>query len=70
MIEQVTPPGLPASPPCPFCEGTETELFSAFGSQLSVSTYWCRTCRSPFEVMKWTSAAGGYSRPGCERDGC
>ena len=61
LIEQVTPPGLPDSPACPFCEGRETELFNAFGSQLSVSTYWCRSCRSPFEVMKWTREAGEAS---------
>lgn len=46
-------PSLPAAPPCPFCEGAETELMNAFGSHASVSTYWCRACRSPFEVMKW-----------------
>ena len=50
------PTGLPASPPCPFCEGTETELANAFGSHASVSTYWCRSCRSPFEVLKWLRA--------------
>lgn len=47
------PGGLPDSPSCPFCEGTETELHSLFGSHASVTTYWCRDCRSPFEVMKW-----------------
>ena len=46
---------LPTSPPCPFCEGVETELMSAFGSHASVSTYWCRRCRSPFELLKWTA---------------
>lgn len=49
--------GLPSQPECPFCSTRETELFNAFGSQLSVSTYWCRTCRSPFEFMKWSGAA-------------
>lgn len=48
------PPGLPRSPPCPFCAGLETEIVNAFGSQLSVATYWCGNCRSPFEFMKWT----------------
>lgn len=48
--------GLPEAPGCPFCGGTDTELMNAFGSQLSVATYWCIRCRSPFEVMKWTSA--------------
>lgn len=49
---------LPASPPCPFCEQTDTELMNAFGSQLSVATYWCRSCRSPFEFMKWLAGDG------------
>lgn len=44
---------LPESPPCPFCEGRETELFNAFGAHASVSSYWCRDCRSPFELLKW-----------------
>ncbi len=44
---------IPASVTCPFCDGTETEQFSAFGSALSVSQYWCRTCRTVFEWMKW-----------------
>ena len=44
---------LPEAPSCPFCDGTETELMSAFGSHASVATYWCRSCRSPFEMLKW-----------------
>ena len=28
-------------------------LSSAFGSALSVSQYYCRTCRTVFEWMKW-----------------
>ena len=47
------PGGLPETPQCPFCEGSSTELMNAFVSQLSVSTYWCTACRSPFELMKW-----------------
>lgn len=52
------PTSLPASPQCPFCGGGDTELMSAFGSHASVSTYWCRPCRSPFERMKWEGAPG------------
>ena len=55
---------LPEAPDCPFCGETDTELMNAFGSQLSVSTYWCNRCRSPFEFMKWLSrdgAPGGAS---------
>lgn len=44
---------LPDAPACPFCDGTDTELVSAFGSHASVATYWCRGCHSPFEVLKW-----------------
>lgn len=47
------PGSMPERPPCPFCEGVETEIMNAFGSHASVSTYWCRKCRSPFEFMKW-----------------
>ena len=50
----VPPPGvLPVNPTCPFCDGSDTELFNPFGSQLSVATYWCRPCKSPFEFFKW-----------------
>lgn len=51
--DQEGPAALPRSPECPFCGGHETELMSPFGSHVSVSTYWCRTCRSPFELVKW-----------------
>lgn len=51
------PGRLPATPPCPFCEGRETELANAFGAHASVSSYWCRRCRSPFEMLKWTSSS-------------
>jgi transcription elongation factor Elf1 len=50
-----TPDVLPTSPPCPFCSGVETEIMNAFGAHASVSTYWCRACGSPFELMKWRS---------------
>lgn len=44
---------MPESVSCPFCDGIETEQFSAFGSALSVSQYYCRDCRTVFEWMKW-----------------
>jgi len=43
---------MPDAVECPFCLGLETEQFSAFGSALSVSQYYCRTCRTVFEWMK------------------
>lgn len=51
------PEQLPGAPSCPFCDGVDTELMNAFGSHASVSTYWCRACRSPFERMKWGKGA-------------
>ena len=53
---EARPDALPDRPRCPFCEGGETELHALFGSHASVSTYWCRDCRSPFEFMKWSGA--------------
>lgn len=43
---------LPLSVRCPFCGGLETEQFSAFGSALSTSQYYCHRCRTVFEFMK------------------
>lgn len=51
--QEEAPDSLPHAPDCPFCDGVETELMSAFGAHASVSTYWCRACRSPFELMRW-----------------
>lgn len=44
---------MPESVTCPFCDAEDTEPFSAFGSSLSVSQYYCNGCRSVFEWMKW-----------------
>jgi hypothetical protein len=44
---------VPKSAPCPFCDGTDTELVNPFGGQLSVAQYWCRPCRTAFEFIKW-----------------
>lgn len=44
---------MPESVACPFCDGSETEQFSAFGSAVSVGQYYCRDCKTVFEWMKW-----------------
>lgn len=54
---QETPESLPTAPSCPFCEGIETEIMNQFGAHASVSSYWCRACGSPFELMKWRGGA-------------
>lgn len=55
---------LPSSPPCPFCESAETELVSPFGGQISVAQYWCRSCRTGFEYMKWEAETPRGDAPG------
>ena len=40
------------SPACPFCEATDAELVSLFGSQLLTSQYRCRACGSYFEAVR------------------
>lgn len=44
---------LPDSARCPFCGEEDSEQFAAFGSALSTSQYYCRSCRTVFEFMKW-----------------
>lgn len=43
---------LPAAVDCPFCASSDTEQFSAFGSAVSTSQYYCNGCRTVFEFMK------------------
>ena len=50
---------LPERVACPFCDGRETELHSPFGTALSVATYWCRSCHTAFEWVKWKEAEDG-----------
>ena len=44
-----------ASPSCPFCRSTRTELISLFGQTLMGSQYYCQTCHSVFEAVRWTA---------------
>ncbi len=47
------PSSLPVAPACPFCDSANTELVSPFGGHLSVAQYWCRSCRTAFDFLKW-----------------
>lgn len=38
--------------PCPFCDSTDTELQSEFGSTACKSQYYCNGCNQPFEHFK------------------
>jgi hypothetical protein len=55
---------LPDHPACPFCDGTDTEVHSPFGTALSVATYWCRACRTAFEWVKWGVGSDAEERTG------
>jgi ring-1,2-phenylacetyl-CoA epoxidase subunit PaaD len=38
--------------PCPYCDSTNTELQSEFGSTACKSQYYCHDCHEPFEHFK------------------
>ena len=38
--------------PCPYCDGTDTEVDSIFGPTLCRSIHYCRTCQESFEHFK------------------
>lgn len=40
------------APQCPYCDSTDTEIRSEFGSTACKSVCWCRNCRQPFEEFK------------------
>ncbi len=51
--------GLQAAAPvaCPFCNSSDTELFSLFSQFLLTSQYYCRGCRTVFHVVRWAEEA-------------
>jgi hypothetical protein len=51
-VPQGAIPNSPFVISCPFCGGSNVELFSLFGSQLLTSEYYCRNCRTVFENLK------------------
>lgn len=38
---------------CPFCGSAETELFALFSQFLLTSQYYCRSCKTVFDVVRW-----------------
>ena len=38
---------------CPFCGSGDTAKENDFSTSLMVARYYCRACRSHFEVIKW-----------------
>ena len=39
-------------PACPWCDSRDVEKVSEYGPHLMVYSYVCRSCNSPFEVIK------------------
>ena len=37
---------------CPWCDSDDVEKVSEYGPHLMVFQYICRSCKSPFEVIK------------------
>jgi hypothetical protein len=38
---------------CPFCGSADNELFSLFGQTLIGTQYYCHSCHTVFEVVRW-----------------
>lgn len=38
---------------CPFCGSTDVVRDSGFGPEISKSQYYCNSCETPFERIKW-----------------
>jgi DNA-directed RNA polymerase subunit RPC12/RpoP len=38
---------------CPYCDSTDADFFSLYGSTLLSSQYVCRTCHSVFDVVRF-----------------
>jgi ring-1,2-phenylacetyl-CoA epoxidase subunit PaaD len=48
----IAPPAEPRAVRCPFCDGADVAMDSAFGPTLCRSLFYCRACRQPFEAFK------------------
>lgn len=38
---------------CVYCGSTDTEMIGLFGAFHLASQYFCRSCHSPFALVKW-----------------
>lgn len=43
-------------PSCSFCNSTEVEKISSFGTAQLVRQYYCNNCNSVFEFIRWQEA--------------
>ncbi|UIP01495.1 hypothetical protein Hbl1158_15270 (plasmid) [Halobaculum sp. CBA1158] len=40
-------------PACPFCDSTDVVRDSGFGPEISKEQYYCNSCETPFERIKF-----------------
>lgn len=38
---------------CSFCDATDVEIYSSFGTAQLVRQYYCHRCHSVFEFIRW-----------------
>ena len=38
---------------CPYCDSTETDFFSLYGNSLLSTQYYCRSCHTIFDVVRY-----------------
>ena len=46
---------------CPYCNSTDTELFSLYGNSLLSSQYVCRACHTVFDVVRFDEEESNQS---------
>lgn len=44
---------------CPFCDATDVERASTFGSEVSKAQYYCNDCNTVFERLKYDGKQPG-----------
>lgn len=49
-------------PTCPFCASVDVELESPFGGEVSKTRYYCNSCRTVFERLKYDGRRPGTGR--------
>jgi len=54
--------GYHETPHCPFCESEDVVLHSNFGTAQLVRQYYCNSCRSVFEFIRWREGQGEQSK--------
>ena len=48
---------------CPFCKSATTIRLADFSTSLMVSLYYCETCKTTFEAIKWGDASTPLDLP-------